>query len=158
MRMRIIRLSAQSTSLHFWENLFCMHQICPTLFDPSKWITSWLKGSRMNSGKDKDRYAIEHPMLHGCHSRNQIVREKELGLPTSPCMDIQTEAEKYEAEVNFINNFVKPLWGDRPFLSHSMQCVMCRTTGSNFSFFGMLCSSNESKRGSICTTCRKGEA
>ena len=91
------------------------------------------------------------------HIRNQVVREKELGLPTSPRMDIRTEAEKYEAEVNFIVSTVEPLWGDGPFFSHSMKCVMCRTTGSNFSFFGMVCASNESKRGSICKTCRDGE-
>ena len=50
-----------------------------------------------------------------CHrrrviSRNQTEKERELGLPVSAHMDIRTEAMKYQAEVNFIDFIVTPLW------------------------------------------------
>eukprot|EP00210_Caulerpa_lentillifera_P001493 g1432.t1 len=40
----------------------------------------------------------------------QTEKEKELGLPVSPHMDIKNEVMKYQAEVNFIDFIVTPLW------------------------------------------------
>lgn len=45
--------------------------------------------------------------------RIQTDREKELGLPVLPHMDIKNEAMKYQAEVNFINFIVTPLWSNK---------------------------------------------
>jgi len=42
--------------------------------------------------------------------KNQTDKEKELGLPVMAHMDITSESMKYQAEVNFINFIVMPLW------------------------------------------------